>query len=62
LLLKLNFSNPLYVSITDKKDFLTVNFLQNQIFRAMEGVQLLAENYTIDKIMVPTQVASESDF
>ncbi|MFM1932434.1 MAG: hypothetical protein RL226_1737 [Bacteroidota bacterium] len=41
---------------------LNVKFVENQLFRSMDGMQLLAENYTIERIKVPTQFATEEDY
>ena len=50
--LSLNFSNPLYVSIADKKDVINLKIVSHQIFNR----NLPVANYTIEGIQVPTQV------
>jgi hypothetical protein len=60
--MKLNFTNPLYVSSYGSKDSLTVLILGNGMFLAKVDNFKLAVNYTISKVSVPPQVASEEDF
>jgi hypothetical protein len=48
--LKLNFTNPLYVSTFRDKDLVKVKILDNQIFMARKDRYLMAVNYSVDLI------------
>ena len=60
--LSLNFSNPLYVSIADKKDVITLQVVSHQIFMGKKNKNLIDANYTIEGIEVPTQLMPGEDF
>ena len=60
--MKLNFSNPLYVSSYGLKDKMQIRFLGNRIFVAKTDKLMLKANYTLHRVDVPAQAASEEDF
>lgn len=62
IVLNFNFTNPLLVSSSFKKDLFSVKIISNEYFMAKSDMTLLAKNYTISEIEVPTQVMSGDDF
>ena len=51
--IKLNFTNPLYVSTFEDKDILDIYFLRSSIFTAKIDFSPLEENYTILNYIIP---------
>lgn len=56
--MKLNFTNPLYVSSYGLKDKLTIKFVGSYLFVAKSDKEQLEANYTLERLDVPPQVAS----
>ena len=62
MVLKLNFNNSVYVSTDSPIDYIKVTFLKPGLFKAvLDGLQL-QKNYILEKITIPTQVASEEEY
>jgi len=51
--IKLNFTNPLYISTFGEKDTLDIQFLNTSLFKASLDNYLLAQNYSILNINIP---------
>ena len=62
LVVKLEFKNPLYVSSYGSKDTLDVTFDANYLFSSVLDGFSLATNYTLERIEVPAQMASQEDY
>ena len=62
MILKVNYSDPLYVSSSILKDVINLVFLDNKIFQAKSDGYRLEANFSILAIEVPSQMASEEDF
>ena len=62
MILKLNLSNPIFVSTAFPQDRLKITFLKPGLFKAvLDGLQL-QRNYILEKITIPTQMASEEEY
>lgn len=55
----MKFTNPLYVSSEPDKDHISVKFVTNKLFMSKADNLTLAENYTIENIMLPAQIPEE---
>ena len=54
MVLKLNLSNPVYVSTDFPMDYLKITFLKPGLFKSvLDGLQL-QKNYVLEKFTVPT--------
>lgn len=62
LILKVNFSDPLYVSHSFLKDRIDLVILDSSIFKAKSDGHQLKGNYSLVGIQVPKQMASEEDY
>lgn len=51
--IKLNFTNPIYVSSFDGKDEMTMKFLATNLFMAASDGHFLADGYELSEIKVP---------
>jgi len=61
MIIKLNFTNPLFVSTGDERDILRITFEQPSLFKSqLDGLTLVPE-YTI-KGKIPGQMVSEEEF
>jgi len=60
LRLRLNFTNPLYVS-SDQPDYLSIRFLNTSYLLRLNDSVSLASNYTIKDAKVPPQAASAKE-
>jgi hypothetical protein len=62
MVLKLNLSNSVFVSSDFPMDHIKVTFLKPGLFKSvLDGLQL-QKHYVLEKITVPTQVASEEEY
>ena len=60
--MKLNFSNPLYVSTFEGNDYLNLKILNKHLFMAKTDKFLIEDKYSLVRIDVSTQMASEEDY
>jgi len=58
LVLKLNFTNKLYVSSAIEKDLLGIEVLESRIFISTKDFLTIEQNYTLSNYTLPAQAAS----
>ena len=61
VILKLNFTNPLYVSTGEERDILRITFEQPSLFKSQLDGLTLEPEYTIEG-KIPGQMVSEEEF
>ena len=61
IIIRLNFSNPIYVSTGENADILIIGFKMPSIFQSLDGKITLRENYII-KTELPSMMESEEEF
>jgi hypothetical protein len=63
MVIKMNFSDPIYVSSSaDLKDLIGIDILNYKLFIASKDMTVLAENYTVANSTIPSQAKSEKDY